>query len=58
MLSYLPENSARQRVRDLLAQAQTRDRLQAWNIKKHHVLESQAPKYERWDRKTPRRSLA
>ena len=58
MLSYLPDDSARARVRDLILQAQTKDRRNAWNIKKHHVLESQPPKYERWDRNTPRRSLA
>jgi hypothetical protein len=58
MLSYSPDDSARQRVRDLLAEAQTRDRQQAWTIKKNYRLESQAPKYERIPLKNPRRSLA
>ena len=58
MLSYMPDDSARARVRDLILQAQTRDRQQAWHIKKDYRLESQQLKYERWDRKTPRRSLA
>lgn len=58
MLSYMPEDSARQRVRDLIAQAQTRDRQQAWKIKKDYRLESQELKYERMDLKNPRRSLA
>ena len=58
MLSYSPDDSARQRVRDLIAQAQTRDRQQAWHIKKNHRLESQALKYERLYMTTPRRSPA
>jgi hypothetical protein len=58
MLSYLPDASARQRVRDLIAQAQTRDRQQAWKIKKHYDLESAQPKYYLWDRTTPRESPA
>ena len=58
MLCYLPDASARQRVRDLIAQAQTRGQRQAWSIKKNYRLESRPLKYESWDRKTPRRSLA
>lgn len=58
MLSYLPDDSARQRVHDLIAQAQARDRRQAWNIKKAYRLESQPLKYDRAEVKALGRSLA
>jgi hypothetical protein len=58
MLSYCPDDSARQHVRDLIATANKKTQQQAWHIKKAYTLESRALKYERWDRTTPRRSLA
>lgn len=58
MLSYLPDDSARAHVRELILTALTKERQQALRIKKHYELESKSLKYELWDRKTPRRSVA
>ncbi|MEO8457059.1 MAG: hypothetical protein ABI559_04535 [Chloroflexota bacterium] len=58
MLSYLPDDSARQHVRDLIAAANKRNQQQARAIKKAYTLESQPLKYDRLPVKNPRRSLA